>query len=59
MRRVLAMDVHTTLKERQLVTDHFNNEKSLIEMAEHIHGSHSALKHIVEIYKKETCLLVN
>jgi hypothetical protein len=59
MRRVLAMGAHTTLKERKLVIGRFNNEKSLIEMAERIDGSHSALKHILEIYKKETCLLVN
>jgi hypothetical protein len=41
-----------------LVINNFNNEESLIEMAELIQGSHSALQHIVESYKKETGLIV-
>ena len=43
------MGVHTTLKERQLVINHFNNGKSLRKTAEIIQRSHST----VERNKKE------
>jgi transposase len=56
VRRVLAVAAHTALKERQLVINHFNNVKSLIEIAEIIKRSHSALQNIVERYKKENRL---
>ena len=50
------MAAHTALEERQLVINHFNNGKSLIEIAEIIKRSHSALRHIVERRRKETRL---
>ena len=40
------------MKEHQLVIDHFNNGKSLKEIAEIIQRSHFTLQHIVERYKK-------
>ena len=56
MRRVLAMGACTVLKERQLVINNFKNGKSLIEIAEIIKRSHSALQHVVKSYKKENRL---
>jgi predicted DNA-binding protein YlxM (UPF0122 family) len=48
----LAVAVHTALEECRLVINHFNNGKSLIEIAEIIKRSRSALQHIVERCKK-------
>ena len=50
------MAAHTTLKERQLVINHFNNGKSLIEIAEIIKRSNSAPQHIIERYTNENRL---
>jgi len=50
------MGACTVLKERQLVINNFKNGKSLIEIAEIIKRSHSALQHVVKSYKKENRL---
>jgi transposase len=50
------MAAHRALEERQLIINRFNNGKSLIEIAEIIERSHSALQHIVERNKKENRL---
>ena len=56
MRRVLAMAAHRALEECQLVMNHFNNRKSVIEIAEIIKRSNSSPQHIIERYKKENRL---
>jgi transposase len=43
---------HTTLKERQLVINHFNSGNSLRETTDIIQRSHSTDRHIVERYRK-------
>jgi hypothetical protein len=51
--QVLAMGAYKTMKEPRLVIIHFNNGKSLREIAKIIQRSHFTLQQFVEWYKKE------
>jgi transposase len=44
--------VHTALKEYNLVSNHFNNGKSIREIAKIIQRRHFTVKHIVKRHKK-------
>jgi transposase len=50
------MGAQKTMKEHQLVINHFNNGKYLREIAEIIQRSQFTLQHIVERYKKSNRL---
>jgi hypothetical protein len=50
---------HITLRDLQLVINHFNNENSLMVIAEIIQRSHSVVQHIGERYRKGNRLTGN